>query len=269
MAISLCTGLAWIIGLAALPQETKPAGLPDSPLFHESGARILDSEHLEKLLSSGPGRARNLWVDFGKAGRRVIVRANVCRRDAVLEEFLCLKNTKEHESIVAADIHPRTFHAALLLAEAKPGSVAKFEPKFQPPSGDKLNIWIEWKEGKEVKRVRAQDWIRDSRTKKAIAHDFVFAGSQEIKHPVTGEVYYLGNEGDVISVSNFASSVIDLAAQSSSTNEELLFECFTDRIPPEDTEVFIILQAAPNSKDAARRAAQAPQPEKGTGSEQR
>ncbi|MBI3463684.1 MAG: hypothetical protein HY000_11595 [Planctomycetes bacterium] len=239
-----------IASLAQTPSDgAKPPGLPDSPAFHEPGVKIVTGEQLEKLPGSGPGRGRNLWVAVGEKGRRVIVRASVCRKDAFLEEFMCLKNTKEHESILTADIHPKTFHAALILAGAEAGSVAKFQPKFKPPTGDKLDIWIEWKQGKETKRVKAQEWIREGQTKKAITHDFVFAGSGEIKHPVTGESYYLGNEGDLISVSNFASSVIDLAVQSSNVDEELSFQSFAERIPPEDTEVFVILQPVRRAKD--------------------
>ena len=222
------------------PDGAKPSALPDSPAFREPGVTVATV-------------GRNLWVAIGEKGRRVIVRASVCRKDVFLEEFMCLKNSKEHESILAADIHAKTFHAALLLAGAEPGSVAKFQPQFQPPTGDKLDIWVEWKQGKETKRVKAQEWIRDGKTKKAITHDFVFAGSGEIKHPVTGESYYLGNEGDLISVSNFASSVIDLAVQSSNVDEELAFESFAERVPPVDTEVFVILQPVPKPKDRAKR----------------
>lgn len=227
------------IALAIVAQQpakpTKPPALPDMPAFKQSGADVF-------LFN------RNIWIDKNPKGRRVLVRATVCRQDAVLEEFLCLKNTKEHEAILVADIVPRVFHSALLIAEAEPGSPAKHNPEFQPPTGDKLEITVEWKEDGKVKRAKAQDWMRDVRTKKSPNFEFVFAGSQEIKNPVTGETYYLGNEGDLITVTNFAGSIIDLAARSSSVDEERLFETFKERIPPIDTEVFVILKPAGGKK---------------------
>ncbi len=223
---------AWFIQPPA-----KTIELPDSPTFKEAGAEIKPI-------------GKNVWVDFGAKSRRVIVRGAVCRNDVELEEFMCLKGTKEHESIVTADVVPKVFHAALISAGADSGTPARFDGKFHPPTGDKLKITVEWKSAKETKRATAQDWIRDANSKKAITHDFVFAGSQWVKSPITGEDVYLGDEGDLISVANFSSSIIDLAIQSTSQNDQLQFTSFKDRIPPIDTEVFVIISVA---QKAAKR----------------
>src|SRR5437867_4054621 len=71
-----------------------PQPLPDMPAFKQPGADVF-------LFN------RNIWIDKNPKGRRVLVRATVCRQEAILEEFMCLKNTKEHEAILAADIVPR------------------------------------------------------------------------------------------------------------------------------------------------------------------
>jgi len=234
-----CLNVCFLLAIVAQQPDKprQPAPLPDMPAFKQPGAEIVSLD-----------RNNNIWIDKNSKGRRVIVRAAVCRQEAILEEFMCLKNSKEHESIVAADIVPRVFHTALLAAGAEPGSPAKYDPEFQPPTGEKLEITVEWKENGKVKRAKAQDWMRDVRTKKPPSFEFVFAGSQEIKNPVTGEMYYLGNEGDLISVTNFAGSIIDLAARSSTVDEERLFETFTERIPPLDTEVFVILKPVGGKK---------------------
>jgi hypothetical protein len=231
--LTVCFVLAIVSQQADKP--TKPPELPDMPAFKQPGADVI---------SFNP----NIWIDKNPKGRRVIVRATVCRQEAILEEFMCLKNTKEHESILSADIVPRVFHSALFITEAEPGHPAKYDPDFQPPTGEKLEITVEWKEDGKAKRAKAQDWMRDVRTKKSPSFDFVFAGSQEIKNPVTGEMYYMGNEGDLISVANFAGSIIDLAARSSSVDDERIFETFKERIPPVDTEVFVILKPAAEKK---------------------
>ena len=225
------------------PEPAKPA-LPESPVFREPGAQVVLGEQLFRTT-----KGHNLWIDFNPKGRRVILRGSVCLRRGQLEEFLCKKGTKEHESIVVADAQPRLIHAALIAAGAESGHVAQFEPKFQPPTGDRIEVSVEWSEGGRTKRVKAQQWIRDLRTGKALEHDWVFAGSQEVDNPITKERYYLANDGDVISVSNFASSLLDLSIESSNSDAEHLFEALEERIPPEGTEVFVILRPMPSKKN--------------------
>jgi hypothetical protein len=55
-------------------------------------------------------------------------------------------------------------------------------------------------------------------------------------------VYQADREGDLICVSNFPAAVLDLPIESTSENTELLFEAFTERIPPVGTAVTVILK---------------------------
>lgn len=77
--------------------------------------------------------------------------------------FCCLKQTKEHESILSLDAKARDVHSALLVIGAHPGKPAFFEPEFQPPTGQKLDIFVQWldRNGKVV-RERTQRWVRRS-----------------------------------------------------------------------------------------------------------
>ena len=77
-----------------------------------------------------------------------------------------------------------------------------------------------------------------------------------MKNPITAEPYYLGNEGDLISVANFAGSIVDLAIESSATDVDHLFEAFTERIPPVDTEVVVILKPISRVREKADAAKQ-------------
>jgi hypothetical protein len=72
----------------------------------------------------------------------------------------------------------------------------------------------------------------------------VFAGSGFRVNESTGEKRYLGEEGNLICVSNFPDAVLDIPVESSSANAALLFEAFTDRIPPVGTPVTIVLVPA-------------------------
>jgi hypothetical protein len=210
-----------------------PPDLPDLPAFKQSGSAYTQL-------------GRNVWLEKAGNTRRVLLLGQICRREAALEEFVCLKNTKEHESIISVDLVPKVLHAAILAAGGTPGSVAKYDDEgFHAPTGDVLEILVEFKVNERIRRAKAQDWIRDVKTRESIAHSFVFAGSQEIKHPITGEGYYLGNDGDLISVANFASSIVDLAIKSSTTDSEHSFETFSERIPPIDTQVVVIIKPVP------------------------
>ena len=70
--------------------------------------------------------------------------------------------------------------------------------------------------------------------------DWVFAGSKIYKDE-DGKEHYLGDSGELISVSNFATSTLDVAVRSEQSNASLIFEAFTERIPPKFTPVRLVL----------------------------
>jgi hypothetical protein len=190
-------------------------------------------------------------VFFEKAGehRRVIVEAYVCLREGQLEQLLTRKQAKEHESILAADVDARHIHAALLLTGAKAGSPVRFEPKYQPATGSKIKVTLQYDDNGKKVAVPAQHWVRASRTKKDLSYHWVFAGSQLIPNPLDPKKpdYFLANDGDIICVANFQSALLDLPVQSSAENDDLLFEAHTERIPPKDTKVGIVLEPIADS----------------------
>jgi hypothetical protein len=72
--------------------------------------------------------------------------------------------------------------------------------------------------------------------------DWVFTGSRYYVDEKTGEKFYQAEGGEVICVANFPTALVDVAVPSSSKGgDNLLFEAFTERIPPRDTEVLIEL----------------------------
>jgi hypothetical protein len=184
--------------------------------------------------------------------RRVLVPAEVCMQKGPLEMFMCRKLTKEHESVVRAEIDARDLHKALLAAGAVIGSPVKFEPKFEPPKGTKIKIFVRYmKDGKET-TVNAREWIRDARTEKELNVDWVFAGSffypgpdDDPKKPTQ----YAGNSGAIVCVSNFPDATLDIPVVSSDQNEELLFEAFTERIPDPLTKVTVIFDPQMEKKE--------------------
>jgi hypothetical protein len=180
------------------------------------------------------------WID--PANKRVVVDGDVCLREGQLEMFACPRGTKEHESIVAADTLAYPIHAALLAVGAEVGSPVQYQPEYKPAAGTEVDIQIVWKDKSgNVHHDRAQDWIRDIKTGKSLEHPFVFAGSGFWEDEATGTKTYLAESGDFICVSNFPSAMLDLPVESSQANEALVYEAFTERVPPVGTRVRLVL----------------------------
>ena len=197
----------------------------------------------------------DLWIDLKR--KRVVVDGEIALRRGQLEMFACPKGTKEHESIIAVKSKAQYVHAGLLAIGAKTGKPVQFEPKYTPASGTKIEIWVLWKDqdGKN-QRVHAQSWIRNGETGKQMKYDWVFAGSGFWKDPTDGRQFYYGDAGDFICVSNFPSATLDLPVESSQANTSLMFEAFTERIPPRGTPVRLVLQPKPKTRTRKAQAAE-------------
>lgn len=102
-------------------------------------------------------------VLLDKQNNRLLVKAEVVLREGQLEYLACLKNTKEHESILAVDGKAETIHAGLLTLGAKSGTPAKSDGAFQIPTGQEITINLTWTDDKGIAhREPAQSWIRRS-----------------------------------------------------------------------------------------------------------
>lgn len=239
--------------------------------------------------------------------KRVLLKGRVVLREGLLEMLICKAQTKEHESIVSVDSDAYVIHAALLAVGAEPGRPVRFEPEFQPPTGQKIDIYFNWKDADgKPHRERAQRWVRnvtrryyvealpklpdgftmpdeselrydekhgeliwfgqmtekerdellalsrdeayraairkfyDAGRPRELDADFVFAGSGFYQQK-DGTNWYQAEAGNVVCVANFSDAMIDVAVESSSSNEGLLFEPYTERIPPEGTPVTVEL----------------------------
>jgi hypothetical protein len=254
-------------------------------------------------------------------GKRLLLRSQVVLREGLLELLVCLKRTKEHESILAVDAPAQIIHAGLLALGATTGTPVRWQPDFQAATGQPIDIFLTWTdEDGKLHRDSAQSWVRhatrryfvekldpppkslkippdsdlkwdsknfdllwyghmsesqrddalkissDPQFQKAIKSIFkqsqirqmeegwVFAGSYFVTDEKSGEKFYQAESGDLICVANFATATLDLSASSSATNDDLMFEAFTERVPPLGTNVTIELipnfKAQPNAKKA-------------------
>jgi hypothetical protein len=136
---------------------------PQSPAKPATDAEPVSDDKLTPL-----NEQKTVLLD--KEHNKVVLKTQVVFRNGLLEMFCCLKQTKEHESILSLDSEARTLHAALLALGAKPGTPVKFLPEYQAPTGQQIDIWVMWqdKAGKQHREM-AQKWMRHTTRKYFIA----------------------------------------------------------------------------------------------------
>jgi hypothetical protein len=89
-----------------------------------------------------------LLETFSDGKRRVLVKTEICFREGQLELLMCKFQSKEHESILHGDVDGQEVHAALIAANAKPGSPVKYLEKpdknFEviPPTGTRIKVLL-------------------------------------------------------------------------------------------------------------------------------
>ena len=214
---------------AAIEEEKKRMPFVDEP---------------EKLILIDPND--RIWITPDK--KSVIVLGRIALREGLLEFFACCVGTKEHESVISMRVKPFMLHAALLAIGAEQGKPVQVMPKFIPPSGEEIEILVRWKDDKgEIKEALAQDWVLDedatekNGTNTAMKSNWVFSGSM-IYQDGEGKNHYMADEtGELFGLSNFVGAILDVPFESSADNDDLLFTCFTERIPELYTPVTLIL----------------------------
>jgi hypothetical protein len=188
-----------------------------------------------------------LWFD--PQGRRLIVVARVVLREGALEHLLCLKGTKEHEAILATEAAPIQIQAGLLATGARKGAPVQFLPKFVPPSGSPISVELRWRQDGKTRHADARDWIRDERAKATLKTDWVFAGSELIDDPTSKKPVFAADDGDLITVANFSSAILDLPLASTASDADRIFTANTAALPPRGTAVLMILTPKKNPEE--------------------
>jgi len=223
--------LATVLGPGAGAPATAPASRPADPM---AGFRPF----LPKKLAD----RERILLDLKQ--RRVRLQGRVVLREGPpLELLACLQRTKEHESIIALEGKAQHMQLAMLAAGMERGRPVQWQP-FKPPTGMTIQVDVWWREGKRWRHDDARNWIRrmDDRTQ-TLTRRWVFAGSDFGRNLATGRMDFLAEEGTIITVVNFGTAILDVPVRSSASEEELMFEANTPRIPPVGTQVYLVLQA--------------------------
>ena len=104
------------------------------------------------------------------------------------------------------------------------------------------------KQSKDPEFQKAIRKIHESTKLKLLEADWVFSGSSFYVSPESGEKFYEAEVGDLICVANFSTATIDLSVRSTASGDDLLYEAYTERLPPIGTPVTIELKPRPDKK---------------------
>ena len=198
------------------------------------------------------GKQEEIWIDT--KAKKVIIAGTVCLNEGPLEMFICPQDTKEHESVIAANALASQVHASMIALGADPGKPTSWDPEYRAASGPTIDITVIWHDSSTDKEVSmsAKKWIRNAKTKKPMEYEWVFGGSEFWRDPDTGEEVYYGDSGELVCLSNFSTATIDVNVQSSESNAGLLFEAFTENIPPVGTKVYAVLKPGKRIESGAK-----------------
>ncbi|MCP4173645.1 MAG: hypothetical protein GY758_23060 [Fuerstiella sp.] len=95
--------------------------------------------------------------------KRVLLHTQVACEDCLLEMLCCTEGTKEHESVLWLRSKAFVVHAALLALGERPGKPAMFSPEFSPPSGPRIDIFVNWVDrDRKLQRADVRSWLRHS-----------------------------------------------------------------------------------------------------------
>ena len=191
---------------------------------------------------------KHLRLDLTR--RQVFLDAKVCLREGVLEFLVCKTGSKEHESILSTDAPGSQLHAALLALGLTPGKPARWSGvagsgKFLPPRGPGLKLAFRWKDKQgKTHQDDAGKWIKSAGQRKAkMPTEWIFIGSEILPD---GK-YWADASGEVISMANFASAVIDVPFESSKDNALRDYTINTDAVPAQGTAVEVVITPTPDA----------------------
>lgn len=212
---------------AAVPPGRQPAAQPRGPVPFQPG------------------------VSIDWASRTVRIDGTIVLRSGSLEFLACFPG-KEHESIVRLDARAEHVYMALGLTGFEPGHPPRWndaEQRYEPASGDLVEVAIEWTDGGRMRQVAGHEWLVDLEYgRPPVARPWVFAGStREPDGSLTAD-----HTGAGIALVDMPDALLALTRSRSASTAELWAGANTSRIPPSGTRVRVLLRP-PQSGDLDAR----------------
>ncbi|MCA9293075.1 MAG: hypothetical protein KDA20_04600 [Phycisphaerales bacterium] len=167
-----------------------------------------------------------------------------------LEQVVCGRDSKEHESLVVSDAKASHIHAALLLFGLEPGKPATFEAddsergwKSNPPEGPQVDIEFRWSDDAGAEHTaHPSEWIVGLKGEAFDEGHWVFAGSRFVTRG--GEERYDADyAGTIVGLVTFGSEVLawPTVMHNEAAREEPEWIARNDAVPKRGTKVTVRL----------------------------
>jgi hypothetical protein len=207
---------------------------------------------------AGPVRlAPGLEVDV--AASEVRVAAEVATDRGWLEQAVCRRGTRDHESLLTVRVAPSAIHAALLLVGAVPGRPGRWRQGAdggvlrEAPSGDGLEVRVRDPAGDRA----IEEWIHDPVHGRAFpAAPWVFAGSEagdrDPARPATAS-YPADRSGSVVGIVTFGDEVVacrDVLADRADVDAPA-WQARTGAMPAPGTAVTLVIRPLRRPQEVA------------------
>jgi len=264
--------IVWVCTRALLLADTPPAAEVEAAVDKqptekeksgqatvEAPARSIE-EALQKLQLPGIKINTEVWS--------VDVDATVAIDGGLLELIACIKDSKEHESVVAVNAKPSHIHTALLLLGAEPGNPAMRkvigegeDARFVdlPPKGAPIGVYlvIDTPEGKKEVPINQfiakapEDYFQkqpggeeeEKEPELYPDHVFIFTGSVLVDRGEEAPRQYIADySGNLITLSTFGDEVLGTLEIHEHANEHLMWTVLANKLPAIDTPLTLRLK---------------------------
>ncbi len=180
-------------------------------------------------------------IDWGQLA--IYVDGHVVLREGLVEFLACFAG-KEHESIIRLDASATHIYMALGLIGLEPGHPPRWDDRrgrFGPPTGDLIDVSIEWRSDDCRRTASGFQWLREYEYARVpIDRPWVFAGSRLLRDGLLSA----DRGGDGLAVVDKPDSLLALSRNHVSRDAELWAEANTAAIPPPHTPVRVVLRPA-------------------------
>lgn len=163
----------------------------------------------------------------------------------VIEYAIVNKGGKAYESLFEAGVDPLALREALQKVGIEPGKPAYEDDdgKAHPPTGGKLAIRVEWKDGDKARSEPLEAFITDTTTGKAMAPvQWLFTGSKKGFVPALERPDFMVlNTNNLVALHHGDGTVLVTNPVASTSGNR--YKTNKDLLPKEGTPVRIVMQA--------------------------
>lgn len=200
--------------------------------------------------SVNPGVAEEAGVSFtigkitvDKRARTVRFPATVNLADGALEYLLVTDKGKTHESLFATEVSPYKLNVAMLLLGVRPtAEITEFPPEqltadslkaTSELTGNKVDVLVSWKQGEDLRQIRAEEWIDNSQTQAPMATGpWIYTGSVIYQKRFLAE-----EEGSLVALVTDPVALVNNPR--AGNKDDSIWSARNDRIPKAGTPVEI------------------------------